>query len=181
MSMRPRFLFSGWRHGYGNFNNMQRLVRQTGAAPHRAGSALKTNSSPRRIVLSKGEPNPGRHAGFCGKIKAGKDARTDPEFSIMQSGGLHLWLGLAEALRRAEAIGLAGPTASSFTAPVGADEILSFNRNGEPMPRHHRAHQILRDAHEVFRQHGFFDGIWAITCYGLRGCHAKNCADPQGT
>jgi phosphoenolpyruvate phosphomutase len=108
--------------GYGNFNNMRRLVRkleQVGVAGVTIEDKLfpKTNSflrSDRQPLADVDE--------FCGKIKAGKDSQQDPDFVLVaRVEALIAGWGLAEALRRAEAYHLAG-----------ADAILIHSRASSP-------------------------------------------------
>ena len=116
--------------GYGNFNNMQRLIRKL---EQRSIAAVciedklfpKTNS----FLNGVAQPLADMHE-FCGKIKAGKDAQTDPDFSIIARVEAFIcgW-GLSEALRRAEAYHQAGADGilihSALSVP---DEILAFKR-----------------------------------------------------
>ena len=103
--------------GYGNFNNMRRLVKkleQRGVAAVCIEDKLfpKTNSfieSERQPLATIDE--------FTGKIKAVKDAQTDPDFCLVaRLEGFIAGRGLDEMLRRAEAYHLAGADALSFTA-----------------------------------------------------------------
>ncbi|HLF59022.1 MAG TPA: phosphoenolpyruvate mutase, partial [Alphaproteobacteria bacterium] len=115
--------------GYGNFNNMRRLVKklcQRGVAGVCIEDKLfpKTNS-----FLGDGQPL-ADIGEFCGKIKAGKDSQSDEDFCIVARlealvGG---W-GLDEALRRAEAYRDAGADAILVHSKKStADEILAFMR-----------------------------------------------------
>jgi phosphoenolpyruvate phosphomutase len=108
--------------GYGNFNNMRRLVRkleQVGVAGVTIEDKLfpKTNSllgADRQQLTDVGE--------FCGKIKAAKDSQSDPDFVLVaRVEALIAGWGLAEALRRAEAYHLAG-----------ADAILIHSKLDDP-------------------------------------------------
>ena len=65
---------------------------------------------------------------FCGKIKAGKDSATEPDFSIVaRVEALIAGRGLDEALRRAEAYHAAGADAILIHSKrQTADEILAF-------------------------------------------------------
>jgi phosphoenolpyruvate phosphomutase len=115
--------------GYGNFNNVRRLVAklcQRGIAGVCIEDKLfpKTNS-----FIGDGQPLADIEE-FCGKIKAGKDSQTDPDFCIVaRIEALISGWGLDEALRRAEAYHRAGADAvlvhSKLSAP---DEILAFMR-----------------------------------------------------
>ena len=108
--------------GYGNFNNMRRLVRkleQVGVAGVTIEDKLfpKTNSFLRAERQPLADPEE-----FCGKIKAGKDSQQDPDFVLVaRVEALIAGWGLAEALRRAEAYHRAG-----------ADAILIHSRSSSP-------------------------------------------------
>lgn len=97
--------------GYGNFNNVRRLVRklcQRGVAAVCIEDKLfpKTNS-----FLGSGQPLADIDE-FCGKIKAGKDSQSDDNFSIVARVEVLIsGLGIKEALRRAEAYYEAGADA----------------------------------------------------------------------
>lgn len=98
--------------GYGNFNNMRRLVRkleQRGIA----GVCIEDKLFPKTNSFISGETQP--LAGveeFCGKIKAAKDSQADEDFVVVARTEAFIagW-GLDEALRRAEAYRVAGADA----------------------------------------------------------------------
>jgi phosphoenolpyruvate phosphomutase len=150
--------------GYGNFNNMQRLVRKL---EQRKIAAVciedklfpKTNS----FIKGGGQPMADMHE-FCGKIKAGKDAQTDPNFSIIARIEAFIcgW-GLTEALRRADAYRQAGADGilihSALSVP---DEILAFKQEwGNRCPVVIVPTKYYATPTDVFRQHGFSIVIWA--------------------
>ncbi|MEO8326130.1 MAG: isocitrate lyase/phosphoenolpyruvate mutase family protein, partial [Nitrospirota bacterium] len=98
------------------------------------------------------------------KIKAGKDAQSDPDFCIIARVEAFIcgW-GLAEALRRAEAYRLAGADGILIHSALAVpDEILAFKRewsNRSPVvivPT-----KYYSTPTDVFRQHGFSIVIWA--------------------
>lgn len=98
--------------GYGNFNNMRRLVRkleQRGVAAVCIEDKLfpKTNS----FIDSERQPLADM-AEFAGKIKAAKDGQQDADFAVIArlEGFIAGW-GLDEMLRRAEAYHAAGADA----------------------------------------------------------------------
>ncbi|MGN7478786.1 phosphoenolpyruvate mutase [Solibacillus silvestris] len=114
--------------GYGNFNNMRRLVRkleQRGIA----GVCIEDKLFPKTNSFINGEAQP--LAGideFCGKIKAAKDAQTDPDFVVVARIEAFIagW-GLEEALKRAEAYRLAGADAILVhSKKSNATEIKTF-------------------------------------------------------
>ena len=113
--------------GYGNFNNVRRLVRklsQRGIAGVCIEDKLfpKTNS-----FLGEHQPLADVEE-FCGKIKAGKDSASDDAFSLVaRVEALIAGWGLDEALRRAEAYHAAGADAILIHSKRRtADEILAF-------------------------------------------------------
>ena len=108
--------------GYGNFNNMRRLVRkleQVGAA----GVTIEDKVFPKTNSFLRAEVQPLADIDeFCGKIKAGKDSQDDPDFVLVaRVEALIAGWGLAEALKRAEAYHAAG-----------ADAILIHSRQSSP-------------------------------------------------
>jgi phosphoenolpyruvate phosphomutase len=108
--------------GYGNFNNMRRLVRkleQVGAA----GVTIEDKLFPKTNSFLRSEQQPLADVEeFCGKIKAGKDSQGDPDFVLVaRVEALIAGWGLGEAVRRAEAYHLAG-----------ADAILIHSRQSSP-------------------------------------------------
>jgi phosphoenolpyruvate phosphomutase len=150
--------------GYGNFNNMQRLVRKL-EQRHIAAVCIEDKLFPKTNSFIKGETQPmADMQEFCGKIKAGKDAQTDPDFCIIARIEAFIcgW-GLAEALRRAEAYYQAGADGilihSALSVP---DEILSFKQEwGNRCPVVIVPTKYYATPTDVFRQHGFSMVIWA--------------------
>ena len=113
--------------GYGNFNNVRRLVKklcQRGIAALCIEDKLfpKTNS-----FIGEGQPLADIDE-FCGKIKAGKDSQTDDDFRLVaRVEALVSGLGLSAALTRAEAYHRAGADAILIHSKArSADEVLSF-------------------------------------------------------
>ena len=134
--------------GYGNFNNVRRLVRKLG---QRGVAAVciedklfpKTNS-----FLGSGQPL-AEIDEFCGKIKAGKDSQSDDDFSIVaRVEALISGLGMKEALRRAEAYYEAGADAILMHSKKNhATEILEFLKDmGRQRSRGDRANNVLHHA-----------------------------------
>ncbi|TXI82358.1 MULTISPECIES: phosphoenolpyruvate mutase [unclassified Cupriavidus] len=116
--------------GYGNFNNVRRLVRkleQRGIA----GVCIEDKIFPKTNSFIGGEQQPLADIDeFCGKIKAGKDSQSDDNFSIVaRVEALIAGWGMEEALRRAEAYHQAGADAILIHSKLSkADEILTFAR-----------------------------------------------------
>jgi phosphoenolpyruvate phosphomutase len=150
--------------GYGNFNNMRRLVRkleQRGIA----GVCIEDKQFPKTNSFLNGERQPlADIEEFAGKIAAGKDTQHDANFSIVaRVEALIAGWGMDEALRRAEAYRLAGADAilihSKLTKP---DEIVTFAKEWA-----RRAPLIIVPTRyystptDVFRQAGISTVIWA--------------------
>lgn len=114
--------------GYGNFNNLQRLVRKLESRGV-AAVCIEDKEFPKTNSFLHGKRQPLADIDeFCGKIKAGKDAQTDPDFSIVARVEAFIagW-GLEEALQRAEAYRRAGADAILIHSALStADEIVSF-------------------------------------------------------
>ncbi len=150
--------------GYGNFNNMQRLVRKLEQRKI-AAVCIEDKLFPKTNSFIKGGAQPmADMQEFCGKIKAGKDAQTDPNFSIIARVEAFIcgW-GLTEALRRAEAYHQAGADGilihSALSVP---DEILAFKQEwGNRCPVVIVPTKYYATPTDVFRQHGFSIVIWA--------------------
>lgn len=114
--------------GYGNFNNVRRLVRkleERGAAAMCVEDKLypKTNS------YIRGEEQPLMDvAEFCGKLRAAKDTQRDPDFTVVaRCEALITGLGIGEALYRAEAYREAGADAVLVhSKQTTAEEIVDF-------------------------------------------------------
>lgn len=108
--------------GYGNFNNMRRLVRkleQVGVG----GVVIEDKLFPKTNSFLRSELQPlADIAEFCGKIKAGKDSQHDADFVLVaRVEALIAGWGLPEALKRAEAYHAAG-----------ADAILIHSKQSSP-------------------------------------------------
>ncbi len=150
--------------GYGNFNNMRRLVRkleQRGVAAVCIEDKLfpKTNSYIRGVAQPLADVDE-----FCGKIKAGKDAQRDPDFCVVARVEAFVagW-GLKEALKRSEAYHDAGADAvlihSALSVP---DEIFAFMREwGDRLPVVIVPTSYYATPTELFREHGVALVIWA--------------------
>src|ERR1700689_193397 len=116
--------------GYGNFNNMRRLVRkleQRGIA----GVCIEDKQFPKTNSFLNSERQPlADIQEFAGKIAAGKDTQRDPDFCIVaRVEALIAGWGMEEALRRAEAYRQAGADAILIHSKLAKpDEILTFAR-----------------------------------------------------
>jgi phosphoenolpyruvate phosphomutase len=150
--------------GYGNFNNVRRLVRkleQRGVA----GVCIEDKLYPKTNSFINGNKQQLAEIGeFCSRIKAGKDAQADDDFTIITRVEAFIagW-GLGEALRRAEAYHEAGSDGilihSALSTPK---EVLAFKKewaNRSPVvivPTKYYATPT-----EVLSEAGFSIAIWA--------------------
>src|SRR5258707_13791787 len=150
--------------GYGNFNNLRRLVRkleQRGIA----GVCIEDKEFPKTNSFLNGERQPlADIEEFAGKIAAGKDTQHDPNFSIVaRVEALIAGWGMAEALRRAEAYRLAGADAilihSKLSKPA---EIVTFAREwARRLPLGIVPTRYYSTPTDVFRGAGISTVIWA--------------------
>src|SRR5882672_2685708 len=150
--------------GYGNFNNMRRLVRkleQRGIA----GVCIEDKQFPKTNSFLNGERQPlADIEEFAGKIAAGKDTQHDPNFSIVaRVEALIAGWGMEEALRRAEAYRVAGADAILIHSKLSkADEILTFAREwAGRLPLVIVPTKYYSTPTEVFRNSGISTVIWA--------------------
>jgi phosphoenolpyruvate phosphomutase len=115
--------------GFGNFNNMRRLVRKL-CQRDIAGVCIEDKLFPKtNSFIGHGQPLADIDE-FCGKIKAGKDSQTNDDFCVVaRIEALISGWGLDEALRRAEAYHAAGADALLVHSKISsAAEILAFMR-----------------------------------------------------
>jgi phosphoenolpyruvate phosphomutase len=150
--------------GYGNFNNMRRLVRkleQRGIA----GVCIEDKQFPKTNSFLNGERQPlADVAEFAGKIAAGKDTQTDPNFSIVaRVEALIAGWGMEEALRRAEAYRRAGADAILIHSKLSKpDEIVTFAREwAGRAPLVIVPTKYYSTPTDVFRKAGISMVIWA--------------------
>jgi len=150
--------------GYGNFNNMRRLVRkleQRGIA----GVCIEDKQFPKTNSFLNGERQPlADIEEFVGKIAAGKDTQRDGNFSIVaRVEALIAGWGMDEALRRAEAYRLAGADAILIHSKLSKpDEIVTFAKEwARRSPLVIVPTRYYSTPTEVFRQAGISTVIWA--------------------
>ncbi len=149
--------------GYGNFNNVRRLVKklcQRGIAGVCIEDKLfpKTNS-----FIGEGQPL-AEIGEFCGRIKAGKDSQSDPDFQIVaRIEALIAGWGMDEAIRRAEAYHEAGADAVLIHSKrATADEITTFcGEWAGPCPVVIVPTMYYQTPTDVFREAGVSMVIWA--------------------
>ncbi|HEY6457494.1 MAG TPA: phosphoenolpyruvate mutase [Steroidobacteraceae bacterium] len=150
--------------GYGNFNNLRRLVRkleQRGIG----GVCIEDKIFPKTNSFLNGERQPlADIEEFAGKIAAGKDTQTDPDFCIVaRVEALIAGWGMEEALRRAEAYRRAGADAILIHSKLSRpDEILIFAREwAGRAPLVIVPTKYYSTPSEVFRKAGISTVIWA--------------------
>lgn len=150
--------------GYGNFNNVRRLVRKL---EQRSVAAMciedklfpKTNSFIRGERQPLADPNE-----FAGKIMAAKDTQHDPDFCVVaRIEALIAGWGMDEALRRAEMYHRAGADALLIHSKIAvADEVLGFMRAWDgACPVVIVPTMYYTTASEVFERAGVSMVIWA--------------------
>jgi len=108
--------------GYGNFNNMRRLVKKL-EQRNIAGVCIEDKLFPKTNSFISGETQPLADVDeFCGKIKAAKDTQLDPDFVVVARVEAFIagW-GVDEAIRRAEAY-----------RQAGADAVLIHSKKSNP-------------------------------------------------
>jgi len=150
--------------GYGNFNNVRRLVRkleQRGIA----ALCIEDKLFPKANSFLEGEAQPlASLEEFAGKIRAGKDAAQDDDFAIVaRTEALIAGWGMVEALRRCEAYVEAGADAILIhSSQATADEVLTFRSEwGDRAPVVIVPTKYWRTPTQVFRDAGFSMAIWA--------------------
>ncbi len=150
--------------GHGNFNNMRRLVRkleQRGIA----GVCIEDKLFPKTNSFLRGTTQPLADVEeFCGRIRAGLDARRSEEFVIVARVEAFIagW-GLEEALRRARAYADAGADAILIhSARRDPSEVLAFaDAWQDRLPVVVVPTKYYATPTEVFRAHGVRSVIWA--------------------
>jgi phosphoenolpyruvate phosphomutase len=113
--------------GHGNFNNVRRFVRKL-CERGVAGVCIEDKLFPKmNSLIGQNQPLADVDE-FCGRIKAGKDAQSFGEFSIIaRTEAFVSGLGLGEALRRAEAYRAAGADGILVHSKApSADEVVAF-------------------------------------------------------
>jgi phosphoenolpyruvate phosphomutase len=150
--------------GYGNFNNVRRLVRKLEQRAV-AGACLEDKLFPKTNSFINGEAQPlADIAEFAGKIKAAKDTQSDPDFCIVaRVEALIAGWGMGEAMRRAEAYYLAGADAILMhSKKSNADEIVTFMHEwGDTLPVVIVPTKYFSTPTQVFENAGVSLVIWA--------------------
>lgn len=150
--------------GYGNFNNVRRLVRKL-EQRRIAAVCIEDKLYPKTNSFIDGNKQKLADIDeFCSRIKAGKDAQLDDDFCIITRVEAFIagW-GLDEALKRAEAYHNAGADGilihSALRVP---NEILAFKKEwGNRSPVIIVPTKYHSTPTEVLREAGFSIAIWA--------------------
>ncbi len=113
--------------GYGNFNNVRRLVTKLGQRGI-AGVCIEDKVFPKTNSLIDGRQELVSIGEFTGKIKAAKDSRRDADFCVIaRTEALIANLGMEEAIDRAHAYHEAGADAVLLhSRRHNGDEIFRF-------------------------------------------------------
>jgi len=150
--------------GFGNFNNMRRLVKKL-EQRNVAGVCIEDKLFPKTNSFIGGENQPlADIREFCGKIKAGKDTQTDPDFCVVARIEAFIagW-GLEEAMKRATAYYEAGADAILVHSKISTpDHILSFMKHWkEKCPVVIVPTMYCKTPTETFEKAGVSLVIWA--------------------
>jgi len=149
--------------GYGNFNNVRRLVRKL-CERGIAGVCIEDKLFPKtNSFIGEAQPLADMEE-FCGRIRAGKDAQLDDDFVLVaRVEALISGHSMDEALRRAEAYHAAGADAILMHSKKRhAGEILGFmERWGNRCPIVIVPTMYYATPMDVFRKAGVSTVIWA--------------------
>ena len=150
--------------GYGNFNNVRRLIKKL-EQRNIAAVCIEDKLYPKTNSFIDGDKQELADIDeFCSRIKAGKDAQIDDNFSIVTRIEAFIagW-GLSEALRRAEAYHQAGSDAILIhSAKSDPREILAFKKEwGNTSPVIVVPTKYYSTPTEVLEEAGFSIAIWA--------------------
>jgi len=150
--------------GYGNFNNMRRLVKKL-EQRNIAGVCIEDKLFPKTNSFIRGEKQPLADIDeFCGKIKAGKDSQSDDDFCIIaRVEALIAGWGLPEALKRADEYWKAGADGILIHSKISKpDEILAFMKEWDrPCPVVIVPTKYYSTPTHIFRDAGISLVIWA--------------------
>jgi phosphoenolpyruvate phosphomutase len=114
--------------GYGNFNNMRRLVRKL-EQRNIAAACIEDKIFPKcNSFINSEDQSLADVEEFVGKIKAAKDTQQDPDFCVVaRTEAFVVGRGLDEALARADAYYRAGADAVLVHSKIATcDQILAF-------------------------------------------------------
>ncbi|WP_428377431.1 phosphoenolpyruvate mutase [Lichenicoccus sp.] len=149
--------------GYGNFNNVRRLVRKL-CERGIAGVCIEDKLFPKtNSFIGEAQPLADMEE-FCGRLRAGKDAQPDDDFVLVaRVEALISGHSMDEALRRAEAYHAAGADAILMHSKKRhAGEILAFmERWGGRCPVIIVPTMYYSTPTDMFRHAGISTIIWA--------------------
>ena len=150
--------------GYGNFNNVRRLVRKLEQRSI-AAMCIEDKLFPKTNSFIQGEAQPlADIAEFSGKLKAAKDTQQDPDFCVVaRTEAFIVGRGLGEALRRADAYHRAGADAILMHSKISTpDQVLSFMKEwGDTCPVVIVPTMYYSAPTQAFREAGVSLVIWA--------------------
>ena len=166
--------------GYGNFNNVRRLVRKL-EQRNIAAVCIEDKLFPKTNSFIDGDKQQLADVDeFCSRIKAGKDAQQDDNFSIITRVEAFIagW-GLKEALRRAEAYHAAGSDGILIhSALSNPSEVLAFKREwADRSPVVIVPTKYYATPTDVFREAGFSMAIWANHLLRAAIVAMRDCAE----
>ncbi|MHA2406141.1 MAG: phosphoenolpyruvate mutase [Candidatus Hermodarchaeia archaeon] len=157
--------------GYGNFNNVRRLVRKL-EQRRIAAMCIEDKLFPKTNSFIAGEQQPLANIDeFVGKIKASKDTQQDPDFCVVaRTEAFIVGMGLDEALKRADAYNQAGADAILIHSKISsADQVLQFMREwGSTSPVVIVPTMYFNTPSKIFEEAGISIVIWAN--HLLRAC-----------
>ncbi len=150
--------------GYGNFNNVRRLVNKL-EQRNIAAVCIEDKLYPKTNSFIDGEKQQLAEIDeFCSRIKAGKDAQSDDDFCIITRVEAFIagW-GLSEALKRAEAYHEAGSDGILIHSALrDPSEVLAFKREwADRSPVVIVPTKYYSTPTDVLREAGFSMAIWA--------------------
>ncbi|MEC4802811.1 MAG: phosphoenolpyruvate mutase [Jaaginema sp. PMC 1079.18] len=150
--------------GYGNFNNMRRLVKKLEQRDI-AGVCIEDKQFPKTNSFINGKTQLLAPIDeFCGKIKAAKDAQSNDDFVVIaRIEALIAGWGLSEALKRAEAYAEAGADGLLIHSALAIpDEVLAFQKAWQnQLPVAIVPTKYYATPTTIFREFGFAIAIWA--------------------
>jgi phosphoenolpyruvate phosphomutase len=166
--------------GYGNFNNVRRLVRKL-EQRNIAAVCIEDKLYPKTNSFIDGDKQELASIDeFCSRIKAGKDAQQDDDFSIITRVEAFIagW-GLSEAMKRAEAYHEAGSDGILIhSALSNPSEVLAFKKEwADRSPVLIVPTKYYSTPTDVFREAGFSIAIWANHLLRAAIVAMRDCAE----
>lgn len=166
--------------GYGNFNNVRRLVRKL-EQRNIAAVCIEDKLYPKTNSFIDGDKQQLADIDeFCSRIKAGKDSQRDDDFCIITRVEAFIagW-GLNEALKRAEAYHAAGSDGILIhSALSNPSEVLAFKKEwADRSPVVIVPTKYYSTPTDVFREAGFSLAIWANHLLRAAIVAMRDCAE----